>query len=128
MIWALLAAYFLGGGINGVSGSMLTSAAVKQLSKQIEVVVVEPARAAAAQQTLGALRKEVKAFEKAFAKSGRQLTKSYKNHAADFEQALAILEDLNSGWASSQQRALDLRFELRASLTEEEWAALFAGE
>jgi hypothetical protein len=107
---------------------MLTSASVKQLSKETEVVVVEPARAKAAQQTLKALRKEVKAFEKQFSKSGRQLTKSYKDHAADPDQALAVLADLNSGWEVSQQRALDLRFELRDSLTEEEWAALFANK
>lgn len=123
MIWALLAAYFLGGG--GISGSMLTSAGVKQLSKQTETVVVEPARAESAQQTLKILRKEVKTFEKRFTKSGKQLTKSYKNHTADPDQAIALLDELNSGWEVSQQRALDLRFELRDSLTEEEWAAMF---
>lgn len=126
MIWALLAMYFLGGG--GGSGSMLTSAAVKQLSEQTEIVVADPARIEAAQQTLKDLGIEVKAFEKGFAKSGRQLTKSYKDHSADADQALAILDELNSGWESSQHRALDLRFELRDSLTEEEWAALFAAD
>jgi hypothetical protein len=126
MIWALLAAYFLSGG--AVSGSMLTSAAVKQLSKQAEVVVVDPAQAEAAQETLKALGTEVKAFEKQFARSGKQLKKSYKDHAADPDEALALLDDLNSSWETSQQRALDLRFELRDSLTEEEWAALFASE
>lgn len=128
MIWALLAAYFLGGGVGGVSGSMLTPAAVTQFSKQAELVVVDPARAEAAQRTLVELGKEVKAFEKKFAKSGKQLTRSYRDHTADRDQALALLEDLNSAWETSQQRALDLRFELRDSLTEEEWAALFAGE
>lgn len=126
MIWALLAAYLLSGG--GVSGSMLTSAAVKQLSKQTETVVVEPARAEAAQQVLAQLRKEVKAFEKSFTKSGSQLTKSYKDHAADADQALAVLDDLNTGWAAAQQRAIDLRFELRDTLTREEWAALISGQ
>ena len=126
MIWALLAMYFLGGG--GASGSMLTTAAIKQLSEQTEIVVADPARAEAAQQTFVDLRKEVKAFEKKFAKSGRQLNKFYKNYTGDADQALALLEDLNSGWETSQQRAIDLRFELRDSLTEEEWAALFASE
>jgi predicted nucleic acid-binding Zn-ribbon protein len=128
MIWALLAAYFLSGGIGGVSGSMLTPAAIKQLSKQVESVVADPARAEAAQQSLVELRKEVKAFEKKFAKSGKQLTNIFKNYAADADQALALFEDLNSDWEVSQQTALDLRFELRDSLTEEEWAALFACE
>ena len=125
MIWALLAAYFLSGGI---SGSALTTAVVKELSEQVETIVAEPARADAAQQTFKELRKEVKAFEKMFGKTGRQLSKSYKDHAADRDQALALLEDLNSGWEASQQRALNLRFELRASLTEEEWTALFASQ
>jgi len=126
MLIALLAAFLLGGG--GVSGSVLTTAAVKQLSKQTETVVADPARAETAQQTLKALRKEVKAFEKRFTKSGKQLTKSYKDHTADPDQALAILDELNSGWQVSQQHALDLRFELHDSLTEEEWAALFSSE
>lgn len=126
MIWALLAMFFLGGG--GVSGSMLTTAGVKQLIEQAELVVADPARVEAAQQTLKDLRIEVKAFEKKFAESGKQLTNSYKDHAADADEALAVLEDLNSGWESSQQRAVELRFELRKSLTEEEWATLFASE
>jgi len=126
MIWALLAMYFLGGG--GASGGMLTSAGVKQLNEQTEIVVADPTRAEQAQLIIKDLGKEVKAFEKVFARSGRQLNKSYKDHAADVDQALAILDDLNSGWELSQQRALDLRFELRESLTEDEWTALFAGE
>ena len=66
MIWALLAAYFLGGGVGGASGGMLTPAAVKQLSARTEEVIVDSARAEAAQQTLTELRKEVKAFKKRF--------------------------------------------------------------
>ena len=127
MIWALLAAYFLGGGVGGASGSMLTTESVKQLSQQAEEIIAEPARAEAAQQTLAELRREVKAFEKMFSKSGKQLNKSYKDHTADDELALAILEELNLGWHASQQRAIELRFELRDSVTEEEWAELFAG-
>jgi len=126
MIWALLAAFFLGGGIGGVSAGMLTPASVKQLSVRTEEVIVDSARTKAAQQTLNEVRKEVKAFQKTFSKSGRQLNRSYKDHADGGDQALVIIAELNSGWEISQQRALDLRFELRSSVTEEEWAELFA--
>ena len=128
MIWALLAAYFLCGGVGGASGGMLTLASVKQLSSLAEEVIVDSARAEAAQQTLTELRKEVKAFQKTFSKSGKQLNKSYKDHADGGNYALDVLQELNSGWELSQQRAIDLRFELRDSMTEEEWAALFAGD
>ena len=107
---------------------MLTSASVKQLSERTEEVITEPARVEVAKQTLAELDKKVKAFHKTFGKSGKQLNKSYKDHAADPNQSLAVLEELNSGWDASQQRAIDLRFELRDSMTKEEWAALYVGE
>jgi len=128
MIWALLAAYFLGGGVGGASGGMLTLASVKQLSSRAEEVIVDSVRAEAAQQTLTELRKGVKAFQKTFSKSGRQLNKSYKDHADGGNHAQLILDELNSDWVVSQRRAIDLRFELRSSMTEEEWVALFAVE
>jgi 16S rRNA C1402 N4-methylase RsmH len=126
MIWALLAAYFLSGA-GGIGGAALTSASVKQLSEHAEAVIEDPDRSEAAQQTFKELRKEVRAFEKMFTKSGSKLTKSYRDHAADRDQAIAILDDLNSGWEAAQQRALDLRFELKDSMSEAEWTALFDG-
>ena len=128
MIWALLAAYFLSGGVGGISGGALTSAGVKQLGEQAEAVIDDPARSEAVQQTIKALRKDVKAFEKMFTKSGSKLTKSYRDHAANRDQAIAILDDLNSEWAAAQQHVLDLRFELKDSMTEAEWTALFDGK
>lgn len=126
MLMALLAAYLLGGG--GLGGSILTPAAVKQMSKQVEVTVVDPARAEAAAETLAGLKVEIKGFDKKFAKSDKELTKLYKDHGADGDQMLAVLAELNADWEGSQQRGIDLRFELRESLTEEEWAAVFGGE
>lgn len=125
MIWALLAAYFLGGGLGGVQGSLLTSSAVKQLSQMSETIVSEPGRAEAAQQILKELRKEISGFEKKFKKAGRELNRSYKSHEADEEQALEILRQLNSDWEIMQDNAIDLRFQLRDRMTEEEWVELF---
>ncbi len=126
MLMALLAAYLLGGG--GLGGSILTPAAVKQMSKQVEVTVADPARAEAAAETLAELKVEIKGFDKKFAKSGKELTKLYKDHGADGDQMLAVLAELNADWEGSQQRGIDLRFELKESLTEEEWTAVFGGE
>ena len=127
MFWALLGMFLLGGGA-GVSGGMLTTAGAKQLSARAEVVIEDPSREEAAQETLAKLGKEVKAFEKMFTKSGKELTKSYKDHASSIEQERVIQAELNSNWNVAQQRALDLRFELKASMTEEEWTELFSTE
>jgi ABC-type sulfate transport system substrate-binding protein len=128
MIWALLAAYFLGGGVVGVSGSGLTTENVKQLSEHAVAVIENSDRSRAAQRVLNELGKEVSVFENLFEKSGSKLAKSYQSHAADSDQALVILGNLNSGWEVTQQRALDLRFELRESMTEAEWTELFGGK
>jgi hypothetical protein len=127
MIWALLAMLLFGGGA-GSSGGMLTAADLKQMSARAEVIIEDPARAQNAQETLAKLRKEAKAYEKVFTASGKQLIKSYKDHASDIDEEHAIQEDLNLSWSISQQRALDLRFELKESMTEEEWRALFSIE
>jgi len=128
MIWILLATYYLGGGFNSVNGSLLTTDIVGQLSKHAETIIDDPARVAAAQQVFRELKKEVKAFEETFSSSGKQLTKSYKDHAADKEQALANLNKLNSDWEAMQLRAIELRFELRNHVTEKEWGEIFESE
>ena len=40
----------------------------------------------------------------------------------------AVLDELNHDWQRGQERALDLRYELRDRLTREEWAALFSSD
>ncbi len=126
MIWALLAAYYLGGGIGGISGSALTVASVEQLSERAEMIIMDFERSEAAQKTLGELKKEAKSFQKLFGRTGKQLTKSYNDHEADRDEAVEILTELNTGWEAAQQRALDLRFELKESMTEDEWSELFS--
>lgn len=126
MLAALLAAYFLSGG--GTNVSILTPAAVKQLSQQVEVIVEDPVRSESAKKILKSLRKEIKGFDKEFSKSNKKLTKLYKDHASDMEGAPAIFGDLDVSWEAAQGRAFDLRFELKDLLTREEWEALFAKE
>jgi len=123
MIMAMLVMYFLGGSVG--SGAILTSAGVAELQKQVLVVMDDEARAKRASAILEELRKEVTTFEKAFAKSGRQLNKLYKDHRDNGQAALDILDDLNATWESGQERALDARFALRDELSQDEWDKLF---
>ena len=125
MIWILLATYYLGGGLDGVNGSLLTSDAVKQLRVQAETIITDPARVEAAQGTLKELKKEIDAFEKKFGKKGGELNKAYKDHESRDQQAFDLINDLNSDWKGMQFRAIELRFQLRDQMTETEWQELF---
>ena len=126
MIWALLAMYFLGGGLAGVNGSMLTISVVKELRAASENVISNPQRANAAQETLRKLQKEIARFERKFARTGWQLNRYYRSHAADEKPALDTLHRFNRDWEVMQRQAIELRFRLREEMTEEEWNALFA--
>ena len=125
MILGLLAMFFLAGGVGGMSGSMLTPESMNELSERADTVILDSARAAAAEQTLAELQKEVKAFQKLFWSSGKQLDKVYNDHADDGDQAQSILDELNADWAVEQKRAVDLRFKLKESVSKQEWAELF---
>lgn len=125
VFWAFMYWYFFGGGAGGIDAGVLTPETVEQLSDRVAIVVEDPARAEAAQSMLGDLRKEVVAFEKKFAASGRVARRAYRDHTADRAEIGAALDQLNRDWERGQERALDLRFELRDQLTREEWAELY---
>ena len=58
--------------------------------------------------------------------SGEQLDKAYSDHSDDGRQAGRILDELNADWAVEQKAAIDLRFQLKESVTKQEWTELFA--
>ena len=128
MFWAFMYWYFFGGGAASIDAGVLTPSAVEALADRVDIVVDDPARAAAAQSTLDDLRTEVIAFDKNFAASGKAVIRAYRDHAADREEIEGVLDELNRDWARGQERALDLRFELREQLTRDEWAALYSLE
>ena len=128
VFWAFMYWYFFGGGAGAIDAGALTPAAVEELSDRVAIVVADPARAEAAQSTLEELRKEVFAFDKKFTASGKAVTRSYRDHAADRADIEAVLDQLNRDWERGQERALDLRFEFRDKLTREEWASLYSTE
>jgi hypothetical protein len=126
MLMALLAAYLLGGG--GASGGVLTVPAVKQIQARVEASVADSSRAEAAAAELAALKAEIKSFDKTFGKSGKQLTKLFKDHDAGAAEMQEALDALNRDWADAQSEALEIRARLREQLTREEWQAVFGSE
>ena len=126
MFWAFMYWYFFGGGAGAIDAGALTPASVEALSDRVAIVVEDPRRMKAAQSTLAELEAEVAAFEKAFTASGKAITRAYRDHAAPRAEIEAVLDELNHDWQRGQERALDLRFELKAQLTREEWAALYS--
>ena len=86
--------YFFGGGAGGINAGALTPAAVEELSDRVAIVVEDPARAEAAQSILEDLVREVVAFDKQYAASGKVVRRSYRDHAADSAEIEAALDQL----------------------------------
>lgn len=126
MIAALLIAFFLGG--SGGSGTALTQELLEDFDDRSQQVIADPARAKAVTAEVAAISDELKRFNKAFAKSGRSLSKSYKDHSADSASMQAQLDLLDADWEAAQARAIDHRFNIREQMTPEEWQAVFTSE
>lgn len=126
MLAALLIAFFLGG--SGVSGTALTQDLLDDFNHRAQQVIADPARAKAVTAEVAAISDELKRFNKAFARSGRSLSKLYKDHSADSASMQAQLDALNADWEAAQTRAVEHRFNVRDQMTQEEWQAVFADD
>lgn len=120
MIAALIVILFLGGGIED---AVLDYA--KYAKGAVKEVVVDDERRSAAVATL----KEIQKLTKAQSRSNKQAFKSLLRMASDLDvdadAADALWEDYYLSVDSYNKRIIDLRFELRDSLTREEWNAVF---
>jgi len=117
---------FLGGG--AFSSSIVTTADIDRLSKQIQVVVTDPERAGKSKQILAELKAEVKNFDAVFVDTGKIMRELYQDHASDSAQMRAAFDTLNGEWYDAQQRGIALRSRLRETLAAAEWRSLFSAE
>lgn len=122
MLAALLAGYLflsLGGGL-----------AVEMFSKDkqalIGEVVADPARADAAVDTIKRGRNDVEASAKRFRKIAQEFGKTDKVQSAGLDELTPFLRQATEQRRIAQEASLDRIFELRKTLTEGEWNAVFA--
>ena len=123
MLIALLVSYLLSG--NSLFASQITEDNLDAIADRIEIMIEDPETVSASEDILDVAADELKDFEKLFSKSGKALTKQYKDHEATTDVMLAELETLNTGWAATQSQLLQQRFALKALLTEDQWNELF---
>ena len=123
MIVALLSLLFLGGG----SGSEIL-AVLHDTKAEVKEVVVDDERKKAALVTL----KSMKARCKEVGKETKKLTKELDNV---FKQDDPDVDDVDVIWSRHFEEVdrynrdmIEMRFELRAALTQEEWETIFPKE
>jgi len=125
MLVALLTMYLLGGGLLG--GAMVTPDDIDVISERVELIVIDPARTETAMQVLDELKTGIEEFDEMFIDSGDTLRDVYLEHTAGATEMLQAFEALNLKSGGSQQDALGLREQLKATITAEEWVRIFEG-
>ncbi len=128
MLWAMLFGFLFYSASAGVSPEAVSSADIDTLGARIMEIVDGSTREPTVSAVLTELSAGYKKFGKFYTKSGKELTKQYKNHAATTADAYIVMDKLNDDWQVAQARATDLHFELKTLLTEDEWNAVYGSE
>lgn len=92
----------------------------------LAVLVAGAALAAAAVQTLKQGEKEMEAAGKRFEKIAKQFTEADEAQTAGLDALEPLMRQAWDERKTTQQACLDRLFELKESLTQEEWAKVFA--
>ena len=120
MIAALIAILFLGG---GVDSSVLDF--VAYIRGSVDEVVVDESRRAEARTTLKDMKKLTSENLKANQKTFKGLLAELSESETNAEAVEALWENYYKSIESYNEQMIDLRFELRDSLTEDEWQQIF---
>jgi hypothetical protein len=111
--------FFSGGGFTAKIFGKDTQAVVRE-------VVSDPARAEVAMQTLKHGNKDLKPITKQLDKIARDFSKADEAQSAGLDVLTPFLQQASEQRRIAQSKSLDRVFELRKTLTEEEWNAIFA--
>ena len=116
------------GGSSVALGVVATGMAIKDIEKSVKTHVQDQSRQ---QQSLALLEQwedEGKALKKEYKKQRETLMDLVKNHEADKAAFDAVISEILTMDQQVSKRLLDIQYDLRQSITAEEWAKVFSGE
>jgi len=120
MIAALIAILFLGGGMDSAVLDF-----VGYIRGSVNEVVVDEERRTEARATLKTMKKLTNAHLKANQKAFKSLLAELSESETDAQAVEGLWENYYKSVGSYNEQMIDLRFELRDSLTRDEWQQIF---
>jgi hypothetical protein len=120
MLVALLAGFLIFSGGNGFAAKMFG----KDNQAQVRQVVSDPARAEAAVRILKQGEKDLEAIGKQLEKIAKGFSKTDEDKSAGLDRLTPFMQQASAQRRVEQGKTLDRLFELRKTLTQEEWSAL----
>ena len=120
MIAALIAVLFLGGGIENAVLDYIGF-----MRGSVDEVVSDEERQAQAKTTLKDMKKLTNAYSKSNQKAFKTLLAEMSNLDTNADAIGVLWDDYYQDVESYNKQMIDLRFELRESLTRDEWEQIF---
>lgn len=125
MLIAALTALFVLVFAGGSGGDRNIQATAARLESAVQACVEDSGRAEQGSRIAQEIQSEVKAFLDQVKQDREALLEVDARREATDEALWKVFNEMTAHWEKHERRILDLRFELKAKLTREEWKALF---
>lgn len=111
----------------GFLGDLPGKEVIDTLGDLVKESISEPERQKEIKSLVDDMEKELKDFNKQLKKSSKTLAKLNRNHNSRREDLENVLDELNGRRVNSQEKLLEIRFEMKERMSREEWQAVFSG-
>jgi predicted nucleic acid-binding Zn-ribbon protein len=98
---------------------------VNTMSARVEQSIVEPDRKQKVLSLVNDMANEINDISKRLESSSKSIAKLNRDHSSRRESFEKALDELNQGRIRSQEKILQIRFNLKDHMTREEWEAVF---
>ena len=122
MLAALVAGFLIFSGGDGFAARVFS----KDTQAIVRQAIADPARAEAADRTIELGRQDLEELGKQFEKIAKGFGKADKDQSAGLDELSPFMRQAFEVRRTEQGKAVDRLFELRETLTEDEWSAVFA--
>lgn len=109
----------------GFGSTSDSRAMIQQLTRQVERTVADEDRRGDALDALNQAIAELDAFDARLVMFESRFKALDENYYATPNQFQNLFNDLDAEWKATELRLVDLRFEMRDALSEEEWNTIF---
>ena len=122
MLAALVAGFLIFSGGDGFAARMFS----KDTQAVVRQVIADPARAEAAERTMELGRRDLEELGKQIEKIAKGFSNTDKAQSAGLDELSPFMQQAFEIRRTEQGKAVDRLFELRETVTEDEWSAVLA--
>jgi predicted nucleic acid-binding Zn-ribbon protein len=111
----------------GFSGDLPGKEFIDTLDDLVKESISEPERRNEIKSLVSDMEKELKGFSNQLKNSSKEIAELNRDHSSTREDFEEVLDALNAGRISSQEKILEIRFKMKKRMSRAEWQTVFGG-